>query len=84
MSEPAVKIEPAQDIEAEVNEAITICGGDVRAALRATLVANAFLERRLEEVLEMTSAGYGRGKVREVPKRRGDRQLMRRFGLPLP
>ena len=38
------------DLETEVEEAIRLCGGDTRAALRATLVANAFLERRLEEV----------------------------------
>ena len=30
--------------EAEVEEAIATCGGDVRAALRATLIANAYLE----------------------------------------
>ena len=27
-------------VEAEVDEAIATCGGDVRAALRATLIAN--------------------------------------------
>lgn len=34
----------APDLETEVDEAIRICGGDVRAALRATLFANSFLE----------------------------------------
>lgn len=41
-----------------------MCDGDVRAALEATLVANAYLEAELEHVLEMVSAGYCRGKVR--------------------
>ena len=68
MSESAEKVEPVQYIDEEVEAAIRICDGDVRAALRATLVANAFLERRLEKVLEMISAGYGRGKLRAVPK----------------
>jgi hypothetical protein len=30
--------------EAEVEEAIATCEGDVRAALRASLIANAYLE----------------------------------------
>ena len=32
----------APELEAEVDEAIRMCGGDVRGALRATLVANAY------------------------------------------
>ena len=36
--------ETAALLEAEVDEAIATCGGDVRAALRATLIANAYLE----------------------------------------
>ncbi|MEA2926394.1 MAG: hypothetical protein QOD25_3516, partial [Alphaproteobacteria bacterium] len=36
--------EAAASIEAEVDEAIVVCGGDARAALRAMLVANAYLE----------------------------------------
>ena len=82
MSNPAEKAKPVQDIEAEVEEAIRVCDGDVRAALRATLVANAFLERRLEEALEMISARYGRGKVRAVPKAK--REAEKRYALPLP
>lgn len=68
MSAAAKIVQPVQDIDQEVEEAIRLCDGDARAALRATLVANAFLERSLEEVLEMISAGYGRGKVRVVTK----------------
>jgi hypothetical protein len=71
-----------QDIDAEVKEAIKVCDGDIRAALRATLVANAFPERRLEEVLETISAGYGHGTVRKAPLSR--REARRRYALPLP
>jgi hypothetical protein len=35
------------------------------AALRATLIANAFLERRVELLLAGQSAGYARGRVRK-------------------
>src|SRR5882672_9514541 len=46
MTEPAEK---AQDtLEADVDAAIALCDGDVRAALRAALVYNDFLERKLE------------------------------------
>jgi hypothetical protein len=36
--------ETAALLEAEVDEAIATCRGDVRAALRATLIANTYLE----------------------------------------
>ena len=35
-------------LEAEVDDAIATCGGDVRAALRATLIANTYLETEIE------------------------------------
>ena len=38
-------------VEGEVAEAIASCGGDVRAALRATLIANAYLEGEIENGL---------------------------------
>jgi hypothetical protein len=34
-------------LEAEVDEVIANCGGDVRAALRASLIANAYLEAEI-------------------------------------
>jgi hypothetical protein len=44
-------------LEAEIDEAIALCGGDARAALRATLVANAFLEAEVQRLSEVASAG---------------------------
>ena len=47
MSKPAQTNPPptaADAIEDEVQEALAICGGDAIAALRITLIANAFLE----------------------------------------
>ena len=44
-------------VEAEVDEAIATCGGDVRAALRATLIANTYLEAEIERLTEAISTG---------------------------
>jgi hypothetical protein len=60
---------PAPDLETEVDEAIRICGGDVRAALRATLVANSFLEGEVERLTEAVATGFARGRIRKPPKR---------------
>ena len=65
-SEEAESSEP--DLEAEVDEAIRICGGDVRAALRATLVANSYLEGELKRLTEAISTGFARGRIRKPPR----------------
>jgi hypothetical protein len=62
----------AETLEREVNEAIALCGGDVRAALRATLVANAFLESELERMAAAVSFGFTRGK-NSAARRASDR-----------
>jgi hypothetical protein len=56
------------DLEAEVDEGIRICGGDVRAALRATLVANSYLEVELERLTKAISTGFARGRIRKAPR----------------
>ena len=55
--------------EAEVDEAIAACGGDVRAALRATLIANAYLEAEIERLTGAISAGFARGRMRKTIQR---------------
>jgi hypothetical protein len=55
-------------LEAEVDEAIATCGGDVRAALRATLVANAYLESEVERLTDAISTGFARGRMRRPPQ----------------
>lgn len=47
-------------LEAAADHAIEACGGDAREAVKALIVANEFLERRLEE---MASPGYARGRL---------------------
>ena len=59
----------AASLEAEVDEAIATCGGDVRAALRATLVANAYLEAEVERLTEAISTGFARGRIRKPPSK---------------
>jgi len=56
-------------VEAEVAEAIGTCGGDVRAALRATLIANAYLEAEIERLTKAISTGFARGRMRKAPQR---------------
>ena len=71
MSEVAVnpiEIDAAEALEAEVEEAIALCGGDVRAALRATLIANAYLQAEADRFAEAVSPGFARGKIRRRRK----------------
>jgi hypothetical protein len=55
-------IKPAESHPAdeEVRQALAICNGDAVAALRITLIANAFLEAQLDELKNQVSAGFGR------------------------
>ena len=59
----------APELEAEVDEAIRMCGGDVRAALRVTLVANAYLDAEVKRLTEAISTGFARGRMRKPPQR---------------
>ena len=56
-------------LEAEVDAAIATCGGDVHAALRATLVANAYLEAEVVRLTEAISTGFARGRIRKPPSK---------------
>jgi hypothetical protein len=58
----------ADDIEVAVDQAIALCDGDVRAALRAALVFNTFLERKLDQFRGMISSGYTRGRISPARK----------------
>ena len=71
MTEPAAEL--ADPLEGAVDEAIALCDGDVRAALRAALVYNEFLERKLEMMRGMVSIGYTRGKI--SPPRQASEKL---------
>jgi hypothetical protein len=66
-SEPSQEPDAAALLEAQVDEAIAACGGDARAALRATLVANVYLEAEVERLTAATSPGFARGRLRKPP-----------------
>ncbi len=65
MGQAARQFEP---IDEEMREALAICGGDAMAALRITLIANAFLDAQTDELKEQVSAGYARRAKRPVRK----------------
>jgi hypothetical protein len=56
--------DPANAIEDEVHEVLAICECNAVAALRITLIANAFLEAEINRLTAMSS-GFARGKVRK-------------------
>jgi len=58
----------ADQLEAAADQAITACGGDAREAVKALIVANAFLETDLEKLKAAVSTGYARGKLFEETK----------------
>ena len=49
-----------------LQEALAICRGDAIAALRITLIANAFLEAEVDRLSAAVSSGFARGKVRKA------------------
>jgi hypothetical protein len=72
MSEPQPQSD-ADQLEAAADQAIAACGGDAREAVKALIVANAFLETDLEKLKAAVSIGYARGRLFEpVPRDRKD------------
>jgi acetaldehyde dehydrogenase (acetylating) len=54
----------ADQLEAATDQAIAVCGGDVRAALKAMIVANEFLESEVYELMQAVSHAYARGRFK--------------------
>lgn len=57
--EPVTREEDGADIEQDIDRAIEIFDGDMRATIRALILANAFLE---SELANTVSAGFVRRK----------------------
>jgi stage V sporulation protein SpoVS len=51
-------------LEAAADEAIAACGGDVRDAVKALIVANEFLESEVCELMQAVSNAYARGRFK--------------------
>jgi hypothetical protein len=49
-------------LEAAVDQAIAMCGGDKRSAIRALIVANEYLESEVAELMKAVSHAYARGR----------------------
>ena len=49
-------------LEAAVEQAISACGGDMRATIRALIVANEYLETEVGELMKAVSHAYARGR----------------------
>jgi hypothetical protein len=60
MSEPISDPAETAALEADTDAAIEACGGDPRAAVRALLVANRYLENEVDRLAEAVSAGFTR------------------------
>ena len=53
----------ADPLEEATHQAIAVCNGDLRAALKAALVANSFYEQEIERLIRLVSIGYTRGRT---------------------
>jgi hypothetical protein len=54
----------ADQLEAAADEAIELCGGDARNAVKALIVANEFLESEVCELMQAVSHAYMRGRLK--------------------
>ena len=61
---PANPQPETDQLEAAADQAIAACGGDVRAALKALIVANEFLESEVCELMQAVSQAYVRGRFK--------------------
>ena len=50
------------ELEAAIDQAIAACDGDLRAAIRALIAANNFLECEIGELMKAVSHAYTRGR----------------------
>jgi uncharacterized protein (DUF1800 family) len=61
-SSSSPKPEENVELEAALDQAISACGGDLRATIRALIVANEFLESEVGELMKAVSHAYARGR----------------------
>jgi hypothetical protein len=64
MSSVSKPNEQDDELDTAVEQAIAVCDGDVRAAIRALIVANNFLEAEISELTKAVSHAYTRGRFR--------------------
>ena len=54
----------ADRLEGAADQAIEACGGDIRDALKALIVANEYLESEVCELMQAVSHAYTRGRFK--------------------
>ena len=62
MSSVSQPDEQDDGLEATVDQAIAVCDGDMRATIRALIVANNYLESEVSELMKAVSHAYVRGR----------------------
>ena len=58
------KFEEGDELETAVDQAISACGGDLRATIRALILANEYLESEVGELMKAVSRAYVRGRFK--------------------
>ena len=61
-SESVPKTPDDCELEAEIDEAIAACGGDLRNTIGSLIVANRFLESEVAELMKAVSHAFVRGR----------------------
>ncbi|MBR0698090.1 hypothetical protein [Bradyrhizobium lablabi] len=62
MPSPQPESDDEDGLEASVDQAIAACGGDMRATIRALIVANEFLEHEVGELMKAVARAHARGR----------------------
>ena len=55
-------VQGADELETAIDQAIAACDGDLRATIRALIVANNYLESEVSELMKAVSHAYVRGR----------------------
>jgi hypothetical protein len=61
-SDPQPNEQDADELETAIDQAIATCRGDMRATIRALIVANNYLESEVKELMKAVSHAYVRGR----------------------
>jgi hypothetical protein len=61
-SEPQPNAQDVDELEAAVDQAVAACTGDLRATIRALILANNYLEAEVTELMRAVSHAYLRGR----------------------
>lgn len=62
-ADPKTNAQPQPDrLEVAADEAIAACGGDMRSAIRALILANEYLEHEVKDLMMAVSKGYSRSR----------------------